>query len=72
MTQAHVLGFTAVHPRYRLLNADAMAMARALDLEVNTWTVNGRSALGAMVDLGVNAIITDEPARAKDIVNGLQ
>jgi len=72
MTQAHVLGFTAVHPRYRLLNADAMAMARALDLEVNTWTVNGRSALGAMLDLGVNAIITDEPARAKDIVNGLQ
>ncbi|MGC1418900.1 MAG: glycerophosphodiester phosphodiesterase [Acidimicrobiales bacterium] len=72
MTQAHVLGFTAVHPRYRLLTADAMAMARELELEVNTWTVNGRSALRAMVDLGVNAIITDEPAKAKDIVNGLQ
>lgn len=70
MTQAHVLGFTAVHPQYRLLNADMMAMARELELEVNTWTVNRRTALRNVVALGVNAIITDEPARAKVIVNG--
>jgi glycerophosphoryl diester phosphodiesterase len=70
MTQAHVLGFTAVHPQYRLLNADMMAMARELELEVNTWTVNSRTALSNVAALGVNAIITDEPARAKVIVNG--
>jgi glycerophosphoryl diester phosphodiesterase len=70
MTQAHVLGFTAVHPHYKALNAEAMTLAGELDLDVNTWTVNSRKSLEAMVGLGVNCIITDEPARAMALVRG--
>jgi glycerophosphoryl diester phosphodiesterase len=67
VTQAHVLGFTAVHPHYKDLDASAMVTAKELELEVNAWTVNSRRALSATVEHGVNAIITDQPARAKVI-----
>jgi glycerophosphoryl diester phosphodiesterase len=46
-----------------------MATAKELELEVNTWTVNSRRALGATIELGVNAIITDQPSRAKVIAD---
>jgi len=68
ITQAHVLGFTAVHPRFKDLNVDAMTLAREMNLDVNTWTVNSQNALRAMVELGVNSIITDNPARAMALV----
>jgi glycerophosphoryl diester phosphodiesterase len=44
-----------------------MVTAKELELEVNAWTVNSRRALSATVEHGVNAIITDQPARAKVI-----
>jgi glycerophosphoryl diester phosphodiesterase len=46
-----------------------MNQARELGLKVNTWTVNGRGALKEMAALGVDIIITDEPARARSIVD---
>jgi glycerophosphoryl diester phosphodiesterase len=69
LTQSHILGFTAVHPYYRKIDAATMLRARELDLKVNTWTVNSRSALKAMLTLGVDCIITDEVARARSIVS---
>jgi glycerophosphoryl diester phosphodiesterase len=70
ITQAHILGFTAVHPNFKELDPAAMALARQMDVKVNTWTVNSRKALRAMIELGVNTIITDRPARAKALLNG--
>jgi glycerophosphoryl diester phosphodiesterase len=69
LTQSHILGFTAVHPHYKTLDVATMLLARELDLAVNTWTVNSRSALRTMTALGVDCIITDEPARAQAIMN---
>jgi glycerophosphoryl diester phosphodiesterase len=68
LTQSHILGFTAVHPHYKTLNVAAMMQARELEIEVNTWTVNSRGAIKAVATLGVDCIITDEPARARVIV----
>jgi glycerophosphoryl diester phosphodiesterase len=70
MTQAHILGFSAVHPNFRKLNATVMTLAREMDLRVNTWTVNSRKSLRAMIDLDVDAIITDNPARAETLMTG--
>jgi glycerophosphoryl diester phosphodiesterase len=67
MTQAHVLGFTAVHPRFKMLDASSMDLARELKLEVNTWTVNRANDLRSVVALGVTGIITDDPASALTI-----
>jgi glycerophosphoryl diester phosphodiesterase len=64
LTQAHILEFTAVHPHFKLLNAAWMTRAHELGLDVNTWTVNSRRDITAMVNLGVNCIISDNPARA--------
>lgn len=69
LTQSHILGFTAVHPHYKTIDVATMLLARELDLAVNTWTVNSRSAIQSMATLGVDCIITDEVARAQAIVN---
>jgi glycerophosphoryl diester phosphodiesterase len=69
LLQSHVLGFTAVHPHYKSVDASLMLKARELELKVNTWTVNSHHSLKAVATLGVDCIITDEPARARAIVN---
>jgi len=70
LTQSQVLGFTAVHPHYKTVDEAMMLLARELHLNVNTWTVNSRHSLKAVAVLGVDCIITDEPARARAIVEG--
>lgn len=69
ITQAHILGFTAVHPNFRDLDVEAVTMAHEMDLQVNTWTVNRQNALRAMIEIGVDAIITDAPERAMTLVS---
>lgn len=64
MTQAHVLGLSAVHPHFMVLDAGGVALARELDLDVNVWTVSEPGDIEAMAALGVNGIITDDPATA--------
>jgi glycerophosphoryl diester phosphodiesterase len=68
LTQAHILGFTAVHPQYKGLNEEVIALARELDLDINTWTVNSKSGLASVAGLGVKSIITDNPLRARAII----
>lgn len=69
LTQSHILGFSAVHPHYKTVDAALILQARELDLKVNTWTVNARRSLKELVTLGVDCLITDKPARARAIVD---
>jgi glycerophosphoryl diester phosphodiesterase len=43
-------------------------LARALDLDVNVWTVNSLDDLERMASLGVASIITDDPALAQQVL----
>jgi glycerophosphoryl diester phosphodiesterase len=52
-------GFRSVHPFVLGVTAGLVEQAHALGLAVNTWTVNGARDLLAMVELGVDAVITD-------------
>jgi glycerophosphoryl diester phosphodiesterase len=61
------LGFDAVHPFFNVGAAD-VALARALGLQVNLWTVNGRNFLEQALDKGPTAIITDEPGLLAEIL----
>ena len=36
--------------------------------KVFTWTVNDALGMSAMMDLGVDSIITDDPQRARDVL----
>ena len=51
----------ARHPRHDMVDAGYMNWARAQGYLVNVWTVNDQQRAIALRDLGVNAIITDEP-----------
>lgn len=55
------LGHEALHPFQAMIDADYMAAARESGHFVNTWTVNDPARAVELRDLGVNAVITDNP-----------
>lgn len=48
-------------PNLDLVNAETVATAHALGLQVAPWTVNDEADMRRMIDAGVDAIITDVP-----------
>jgi glycerophosphoryl diester phosphodiesterase len=59
LADAAASGFGAVHPFVASVDRELVEKAHALGLAVNVWTVNAREDLRAMVDLGVDTVITD-------------
>ena len=49
-------------PNYRLITKEQVAKAHAAGLQVVPWTPNRPEEWQVMVDAGVDAIITDDPA----------
>jgi glycerophosphoryl diester phosphodiesterase len=50
------------------LQAGDLATAHAIGLEVIVWTVNEPAQMGALIDLGVDGIITDYPDRLRAVM----
>ncbi|MGP9789024.1 glycerophosphodiester phosphodiesterase family protein [Roseinatronobacter sp. NSM] len=61
-------GAKAWCPYFGDLTPARLAQAHALDLAVNAWTVNDDADIRAMVDMGVDGIITDYPARVQHVL----
>lgn len=59
LAEAAATGFRAIHPFVLSVTPDLVGQAHAAGLAVNVWTVNRPEDLGAMVTLGVDAVITD-------------
>jgi glycerophosphoryl diester phosphodiesterase len=55
-------------PFFRDVSAETLAEAKALGLKTAVWTVNDRADLARMVELGVDAIITDYPDRLRAVM----
>ena len=53
-------------PRALDLTADTLAEAHRLGLRVVPWTVNEAPAMKALIDLGVDGIISDRPDRLRE------
>jgi glycerophosphoryl diester phosphodiesterase len=51
----------ALHPTAELVDKAFIRYARDRRLKVNVWTVNTRPAIDALLDMGVDGIITDYP-----------
>jgi glycerophosphoryl diester phosphodiesterase len=51
----------AQHPQHHLVDAAYMQWARAIDAQVNTWTVNEAEEAQRLAELGVHTLITDVP-----------
>ena len=64
MDRAKDLGFTGIHPYFQMVDERAVDRAGELDLDVNVWTVNAPDDIASMHALGVDRIITDDPATA--------
>lgn len=62
---ARPLGCTAVHPEAVLVDAARMARWRRAGLAVNAWTVDDETELRRLAALGVDGVITNDPARAR-------
>ena len=64
LAEAAASGFAAVHPFVASVDPELVEKAHATGLAVNVWTVNAPEDLRAMVDLGVDAVITDRLGEA--------
>lgn len=58
-------------PSYRLLDAEEMRWARGMGLLVIPWTVNESPDIRKILDLGVDAVISDYPERVLKMLNRL-
>jgi glycerophosphoryl diester phosphodiesterase len=61
-----------VPTRYRglpVVDRQLLAAARRRGLRVQVWTVNEESEMDRLIDLGVDGIITDRPARLKAVLS---
>ncbi|GHE19754.1 glycerophosphodiester phosphodiesterase family protein [Halomonas urumqiensis] len=54
-------GFDALGLRHNRITADEIRLARAIGYEIHAWTINERTRMSQLIDLGVDAIITDRP-----------
>jgi len=54
----------ALHPQYERVNEAYVRWAHGQGYRVHPWTVNEAPKMARLLDLGVDALITDHPARA--------
>ena len=64
IVRAAAAGLDAINPFVGVVDAALVDRARDVGLALNVWTVNVRDDLVAMLALGVDVVITDEPALA--------
>ena len=55
-------------PYFRDLTPDDLAVAQELGLKVVVWTVNELADMAALIELGVDGIITDHPDRLRKVM----
>jgi len=53
---------------WQLVTPESVSFAHSLGLEVHVWTVNEETEMRELLDMGVDGLITDYPARALDVV----
>jgi glycerophosphoryl diester phosphodiesterase len=64
----HAAGGRIWAPDYRSINAETLAQAHALGLQVIVWTVNDPQDMLSVMTLGVDGIITDYPDRLRKLM----
>jgi glycerophosphoryl diester phosphodiesterase len=66
--EAAAMGAYAVNPQYKLATREFCDEAHAQGLRVMVWTVDAPSAMEILADNGVDAIMTNYPARLRDFL----
>ena len=58
--------------QHQQINGAMIRSAREYDIEVYAWTVNSPERVAAMINLGVDGIITDSPEMAGEVASSVQ
>ncbi len=64
------LGASALHPSLSATRPKVVERSHEAGLEVNVWTVNEPEEIERVAELGVDALITNYPARAREVLLG--
>ncbi|MEW5718561.1 MAG: glycerophosphodiester phosphodiesterase [Chloroflexota bacterium] len=59
---------TALHPHFTMITREFVAWARGKGYTINTWTVDEPDEMKRLIELGVDAIITNKPDVLRSIV----
>lgn len=62
-------GHRAINPWDPFVDEGFMTLARDAGLEVNVWTINDVARMRELIELGVDAIITDVPDVLRDLLS---
>lgn len=65
------LDAAALHPERSLVTADLVAASHADDRRVLPWTVDDPEEIRRLLGIGVDGVITDDPATARAVVAAL-
>lgn len=60
--------FDALGLRHNRITEGEIQLARLYGYEIHAWTVNDRARMSTLIDLGVDAIITDYPDRLTELI----
>lgn len=61
-------GFDALGLRHNRISDNEIRLARHYGYEVHAWTINDRARMSQLIDLGVDAIITDRPDLLAELI----
>ena len=61
---------TSIHPYDNHADAALVRRAHEAGLQVHVWTVDDPERMKALVEMGVDGIITNEPGIARTVVDG--
>ncbi len=53
-----------------VVTAETLARAHRLGLKMQVWTINSRTAMEALIELGVDGIMTDDPELLSEVYQG--
>lgn len=56
-----------IHPLHKLVSAPLVSWARKKGLQINVWTVNEDEDIKRLLLLGVDGLITDNPAHVRSV-----
>ncbi len=65
-------GHRAINPWHGMVDADVVVRAHDAGLAVNVWTVDDVDAMRTLVEMGVDAIITNVPDVCREVVDTLE
>ncbi len=61
--------FDALGLRHNRITENEIRLARTHGYEIHAWTINGRARMSQLIDLGVDAIITDRPELLGELID---